>query len=285
MNLIVIFMTCTCIVMHSLFFQLPNCNLLPNMLYLYGETPLVNCGPRSIVLHLYYHLLQTLFTFRKYYFTSRQTNISFHTIHLILCFQQTSEIDNLTVSWGKVVWLCYVQVPRCCQRRHRAINCLLVPASNNLQKWFLSPTRGLNFGFILRKNLLLCSSYLPIRVSQQVLWDISMTRTNEDLWGRTTTMQVIVATHHSGQHLWLHNNGRPTRRWVEHAGTTSWLTKFRRNQIFTHHHRCCRASHHVEPCAHHHSQPLVPPLDAQLQKWCPQRRNDAWSPPSSDPRI
>jgi hypothetical protein len=27
MNLIVIFMTCTCIVMHSLFYQLPNCNL------------------------------------------------------------------------------------------------------------------------------------------------------------------------------------------------------------------------------------------------------------------
>jgi hypothetical protein len=30
----------------------------------------------------------------------------FHTILLILCFQQTSEIDNLTVSWGKVVVLC-----------------------------------------------------------------------------------------------------------------------------------------------------------------------------------
>jgi hypothetical protein len=33
--------------------------------------------------------------------------------------QQTSEIDNLTASWGKVSWLCYVQVPR--WRRHRAI--------------------------------------------------------------------------------------------------------------------------------------------------------------------
>jgi hypothetical protein len=76
------------------------------MLYLYGETPLVNCRPRSILLHLYYHLLQALFTFRKHYFISPQANIYFHTIRLILCFQQTAEIDNLTVSWGKVVWLC-----------------------------------------------------------------------------------------------------------------------------------------------------------------------------------
>jgi hypothetical protein len=31
-----------------------------------------------------------------------QTNIYFHTIRLILCYQQTSEFDNLFVSWGKV---------------------------------------------------------------------------------------------------------------------------------------------------------------------------------------
>jgi hypothetical protein len=170
MNLIVIFMTCTCIVMHSLFCQFPNCNLFTqHVIYLSGETPLVNYGPRSILLYLYCHLLQTLFTFRKYYFTLLQTNIFFHTVRLILCFQQTSEIDNLTVSSDKVVWLCCVQVPRCCWRRHHAINCLLVPASNNLQKWFLSPIGRVNFGFILRENLLLCSSYLPLGVSQRVL--------------------------------------------------------------------------------------------------------------------
>jgi hypothetical protein len=121
-NLIVIFMTCTCIVLHSLFCQLPNCNLFTqHVIYLYGETPLVNCGPQSIILHLYYLLLQALFTFCKHYFISLQTNIIFHTICLILCFQQTGEIDNLTVSWGKVFWLCCVQVPRCCWRRHCAI--------------------------------------------------------------------------------------------------------------------------------------------------------------------
>jgi hypothetical protein len=120
-NLIVIFMTCTCIVMHSLFYQLPNYNLFTHhIIYLYGETPLVNCGSQSIFLHLYYHLLQALFTFRNHYFISPQVNISFHTIRLILCLEQIGEIDNLTVSWDKVVWLCCVQVPRCCWRRHHA---------------------------------------------------------------------------------------------------------------------------------------------------------------------
>jgi hypothetical protein len=59
-NLIVILMTCTCIAMHSLFCQLPNYNLfIQHVIYLYGETPLVNCGPRSIRLHIYYYLLST----------------------------------------------------------------------------------------------------------------------------------------------------------------------------------------------------------------------------------
>jgi hypothetical protein len=107
-NLIVILVTCVCICLPSLFCRLPKCNLFTqHVMYLYGETPLVNCGPRSILLHSYYRLLlQALFTFS-------QTNIFYHTMRLILCLQQTSEIDNLTVSWGKVLWLCYVQVPCC----------------------------------------------------------------------------------------------------------------------------------------------------------------------------
>jgi hypothetical protein len=89
--------------LHSLFCQLPNCNLFTqHVTYLYGETPLVNCEPRSILLHSYYHLLlQALFTFS-------QTTIFYHPICLILCLQQTGEIDNLTTSWGKstLVVLC-----------------------------------------------------------------------------------------------------------------------------------------------------------------------------------
>ena len=43
--------------------QLPNCNLFTqHVIYLIGETPLVNCGPRSILLHLKYNLLQSLFS-------------------------------------------------------------------------------------------------------------------------------------------------------------------------------------------------------------------------------
>ena len=44
--------------------QLPSCNLFTqHVSYLIGETPLVNCGPRSILLHLKYNLLQSLFSF------------------------------------------------------------------------------------------------------------------------------------------------------------------------------------------------------------------------------
>jgi hypothetical protein len=71
-NLIVILVTCTCIAMHSLFCQLPNCNLFTqHVIYLYGETPLVNCGPRSILLHILLssastvYFPQLLFTYYK----------------------------------------------------------------------------------------------------------------------------------------------------------------------------------------------------------------------------
>jgi hypothetical protein len=37
-------------------------------------------------------------------------------------------------------------------------------ASINLRKLVLSPTGLINLGFILRKDLLLCSSYLPLGV-------------------------------------------------------------------------------------------------------------------------
>jgi hypothetical protein len=59
-NLIVILMTCTCIALHSLFCQLPNCNLfIQHVIYLYGEIALVNGRPQSILLHIYYHLFST----------------------------------------------------------------------------------------------------------------------------------------------------------------------------------------------------------------------------------
>jgi hypothetical protein len=101
--------------LHSSFCQLSNCNLFTqHVIYLYGETPLVNYRPRSILLHSYYRLLSTSI------FTFLQTNIFYHMIRLILCLQQTDEIDNLTASWNKVLWLCCVQVPHCCWRQSYA---------------------------------------------------------------------------------------------------------------------------------------------------------------------
>jgi hypothetical protein len=92
-NLIVILMTFVCL-LYSI--NCPTIICLPSMLFiLWRDTPLVNYGPQSIVLHCYYHLL-ALFTFL-------QTTIFYHSIRLILCLQQTGEIDNLTVSWGKVL--------------------------------------------------------------------------------------------------------------------------------------------------------------------------------------
>jgi hypothetical protein len=38
------------------------------------------------------------------------------------------------------------------------------PASINLWKLVLSPTGSINLGFILREDLLLCSSYLPLGI-------------------------------------------------------------------------------------------------------------------------
>jgi hypothetical protein len=61
------------------------------------------------------------FTFIQAIFTFLQTNIFYHTIRLILCFQQISEIDNLTASWGKVSWLCCVEVPRCLLAPHKLL--------------------------------------------------------------------------------------------------------------------------------------------------------------------
>jgi hypothetical protein len=55
----------------------------------------VDPGPFFYIVFTVY-LLLTLFTFL-------QTAIFYHSIRLILCLQQTGEIDNLTVSWDKVL--------------------------------------------------------------------------------------------------------------------------------------------------------------------------------------
>jgi hypothetical protein len=52
MNLIVDTTAHTCMLYALINCQLPSCNLFTqHVSYLIGETPLVNCGPRSILLH------------------------------------------------------------------------------------------------------------------------------------------------------------------------------------------------------------------------------------------
>jgi hypothetical protein len=111
-----------------------------------------------------YHLLAL--------FTSLQTITFYHLIRLILCLQQTGEIDNLTVSWGKVLGcvVCRFHIVAGAKLRlgrgtiYKLSGAIAKLASINLQKFVLSPTGSINLGFILREDLLMCSSYLPLGV-------------------------------------------------------------------------------------------------------------------------
>jgi hypothetical protein len=120
-NLIVIFMTCTCIAMHSLYCQLPNCNLFTqHVISLWRDTS----SELWTLVHSFTYILSstasTVYFLQALFIYLLQTNIVFHMIRLILCLQQTSEIDNLITSRGKVLWLCCVQVPCFCWRRSYA---------------------------------------------------------------------------------------------------------------------------------------------------------------------
>jgi hypothetical protein len=81
------------------------------------------------------YLLLALFTFV-------QTTIFFHSIRLILCLQQTGEIDNLIVSWDKVLGC--VQVPRCYWCKATPWTSFLAPLSGTVAK--LAGINLLKFG-------------------------------------------------------------------------------------------------------------------------------------------
>ena len=125
----------------------------------YGETPLVNCGPQPILIQI---IVQS--TASTVLLHSLQTNIIFHTIRLILCFQQASEIDNLIVKLGQsnLVVLCRLHVGT--RISSVAPHYVLSPTtfrSDLISYWFD------NLSFILRENFLLHSAYCPLGVSQR----------------------------------------------------------------------------------------------------------------------
>jgi hypothetical protein len=68
----------------------------------------VNYGPQSYFLYIAITCL-----LYSHYLLYSHTTIAFYSIRSFLCLQQTSEIDNLIVSWEQNIWLCCVQVPRC----------------------------------------------------------------------------------------------------------------------------------------------------------------------------
>jgi hypothetical protein len=139
-----------------------------------------NKGNDSIRLHSFTLIIpstENTVYFLQVLFYSLQTSISFHTICLILCFQQNQWDLQPHCKLGQSILVVL------CAGSMLLSNADSVPYqmsdSSNLQKWFFSPTGRLKFGFILRENSLLCSSYLPLGVSQQVLWDIKT-----DFWHR-----------------------------------------------------------------------------------------------------
>src|SRR3954467_15930770 len=84
---------------------------------------------------------------------SNHHHLPHHTINPLL--QQTGELDNLTVRWDKVLSLC-------CAGFHVACNTFETFRSSY---WFD------NLGFLLRENLLLCSSHLALWVSNEASHD------------------------------------------------------------------------------------------------------------------
>ena len=104
LNLIVDTMTCTCIGMLLSTCQLPSCNLFTqHVSYLSWRDTTSELWTPIHSFTSEYNLLQS-FTFCIFL----QVTIIFYTIQLILCFQQASEIDTLTVTLGQsfLVVLC-----------------------------------------------------------------------------------------------------------------------------------------------------------------------------------
>jgi hypothetical protein len=100
--------------------------------YLYSiNCPTVICLPSMLLIILWRDATSELWTLvqfplycytvyftRTVYFTCILLSF-YHSIHSILCLQQTGEIDSLIVSWKQSTCLCCVQVSRCCWGKTR----------------------------------------------------------------------------------------------------------------------------------------------------------------------
>jgi hypothetical protein len=154
--------------LHSLFCQLPNCNLFSqHVIYLYKETPLVNCGPRSILLYSYYHLLFTSFI----YFLANNYLLPHDTFNPLFTTNRWDWQPHCKLGQSTLVVLCagstLLLVQSYAPDNAPSINCLEQSPSqlaSTFRSWFFLLLVRLNLGLIPREDLPLCSSYLPLGV-------------------------------------------------------------------------------------------------------------------------
>ena len=135
--------------------QLPNCNLFTQHLLSYGRDTASDLWTPVLFFTSEIHTAAIVL------YCSSQTTIIIHTIHLILCLQQASEIDNLVITLGQssVIVLCRFHVGAGIPGV--APHYTPPPSTFNVligSSWFDK------LGFFLRENLLLYTSHLPLGV-------------------------------------------------------------------------------------------------------------------------
>ena len=145
--------------------QLPNCNLFTqHAIYLMGETPLVNCGPRSNSLYWNTIYCNTVLLF------SANNHHPHYTSNPLL--QQAGEIDNLTVSLGQSTWFVLCRFHVGAGIPGVAPHYTSPPSTFNVlldSYWFDKPW------FLTEGNLLLYASHLPLGVpNERVLYASSI---------------------------------------------------------------------------------------------------------------
>jgi hypothetical protein len=131
----------------------------------------VNYGPRSNSFYIAITILHLLALF-----TFLHTITIYHSICSILCLQQTGEIDNLIVNWGKVLGCVVCRFHVVVGEKLHAdkylsgsiVQSVAKLAGINLRKCDSFSTGSINLGFTTEENLLRCSSYLPLGVPNWV---------------------------------------------------------------------------------------------------------------------
>jgi hypothetical protein len=124
------------------------------LVYLMGETPLVNCWPRSIL-----YIWNTIYCNCSLLFFANNHHLPHNTFNPLFTANQWDWQPHYYV--GAKYLDCVVQGPRwrrfhwCCAALHSSTDNLHVLLGSY---WFD------NLGFFLRENLLLCASHLPLGV-------------------------------------------------------------------------------------------------------------------------